>query len=66
MQEREILADAVLSMSPPKIALETRHLDQTYPAKETPPWPSWGQPKTESLQICIERVSKFYLLDIYS
>ena len=34
MQERAILANVVLSTSPPKIALATRHLDQTYPSKE--------------------------------
>jgi hypothetical protein len=36
VQERAILVGAILSMSPLKIALETRHLDQTCPMRETP------------------------------
>ena len=36
VQEREILVDAVLSMSPPKSSLVTHHLDQTYQREKLP------------------------------
>ena len=61
VQERATLEDEVLSMSSPKIALETHHLDQTCPTIRTPPNLHEASPKLRVLDKYWTCVKVFYL-----